>query len=325
MPLQSDPPSKPVVVVFTGNSTVGSATIQQLYAKYEDSIKIRAVVRKEKHALPSWTDMRVEVLVADVTRKPQLEKVFDQANVALWVTPCTKDRAQLTSNFLQGCIDHGIDFPVIISMTHADEGKGLHLSGFKEIEDLCNQKRGEKVKEQFWDTGKQELQPIILRCGQFFQNIYGCVATINAGKLYYPLGAEGTMPIVDLQDIAECAAIIMMTPEKFANRTLNILCTYASGGDLARSISMKVKGTTYEPVPGGVAKAAFKSLGLAAWIAEANVELLDFYTKHQYQDQSDIKEILDRSPTSFSSFCKTDLKKYVDEDTSPCPWLALMS
>jgi len=64
---------------------------------------------------------------------------------------------------------------------------------------LPNTQAGTKVKEQFFDDGKQELQPIVLRCGQFFQNVYGSLLGIeHMGKFFYPLGEKGTLPFAML-------------------------------------------------------------------------------------------------------------------------------
>jgi hypothetical protein len=74
---------------------------------------------------------------------------------AFWATPTTQDRVQLTEKFLVGCIDNGIDFPVVLSATGAGSREAVHLQAAGDVEALCQRLAGKKVKEQFWDKGKQ--------------------------------------------------------------------------------------------------------------------------------------------------------------------------
>lgn len=66
----------PVIVVFTGNSNSGNAVITALASGAYGACQVRAVVRKESKIRHAWKSMGVETIVADITRKPQLEAVF---------------------------------------------------------------------------------------------------------------------------------------------------------------------------------------------------------------------------------------------------------
>jgi hypothetical protein len=78
----------------------------------------------------------------------------------------------------------------------------------------CKKLAGKKVKEQFWDKGKQVLQPIILRAGLLYESLYAYLPTLKEGHLYLPTPVDGRMPFVSLDDVGAVAAEILVRPDK---------------------------------------------------------------------------------------------------------------
>jgi hypothetical protein len=144
----------------------------------------------------------------------------------------------------------------------------------------------------------------------FFSGSF-CAAIYTVSASPY---TEGTIPHVDLFDIGCCAAEILVTPEPHANTTLNILSNYTTGGSLARSMSMKVVGTVYEPTAPHHVQRYWEAHGLEKWAAAANVEALSAYIGEVTEVTSDISKILGRPPTSFSAFCTRELKGHVKRE-----------
>ena len=75
-----------------------------------------------------------------------------------------------------------------------------------------------------------------MRLGQFYQNVYGVVEGINHyGKFFYPLGDDGTIPVIDLIDVGEAVATVLIDTAHFANpnekeiRALNVFTNYQTG------------------------------------------------------------------------------------------------
>ena len=112
-------------------------------------------MRKQSLVPVNWSEWGVETVCADVTRPSQLEAVFaGECNAAYWAVPNSPERVQLTLKFLEACIQHGIDFPVVISaLGVGEEGGGDMISQFAEVESVCRDMAGKRVKEQFWDKG----------------------------------------------------------------------------------------------------------------------------------------------------------------------------
>ena len=70
------------------------------------------------------------------------------------------------------------------------------------------------MKEQFWDKGKQVLQPIILRAAILYESLYAYLPTLKEGHLYLPTPIDGRIPFVSLDDVGSVAAEILMRPDK---------------------------------------------------------------------------------------------------------------
>eukprot|EP00045_Choanoeca_perplexa_P000939 m.17012 g.17012 ORF g.17012 m.17012 type:complete len:312 (-) comp10633_c0_seq1:86-1021(-) len=304
---------KPIVVVFTANSNTGAETVKHLVDKYSDKVRIRCVVRHlEKARLIEHLD--VEIVRGDITQPNFLGKVFDDnVNAAFWSTPSTQDRVDLTAKFLEACITYGVDYPILISVLDADANSIKFQRYMSAIEQICEAKKGTPVKKQLHDTGKQTLQPIILRTGFFYQNFYGSVQAMADGQLYYPLGTGGActpMPHVDLDDIGQIIAKMLVEPEPYGGRTFNLIGEYQAGNQIAQTIGMSTgHRVAYEDVPPEVAVMAFMALGIPEFLAQDNVEMMQYFVNGNGQGiKSDVEQILGRPPTKFAKFCKTSLK-----------------
>ncbi|EDQ88363.1 uncharacterized protein MONBRDRAFT_26452 [Monosiga brevicollis MX1] len=314
--------SKPVVLVFTGNSNTGHETVKALLAKYGDKIKVRAAVRKMDRAR-LLEHLDVEIVRADVDQPALLSKAFDdKVNAAFWATPTAPDRVTPTKKFIDACITYGVDFPVIMSVLDADKQAIEYQRQFSAIEDYCKAKAGTPVKKQLGDTGKQVLRPIILRSGFFYQNFFGSLGSMASGTLYYPLGsggAAGAIPHIDLEDIGEIVAKLLVDPEEHGGRTYNLIGEYQAGNQIVRlsatAISMSTgHNVAYENVDEETASLAFQALGLPEWLARGNVEMLSYFVQDHGQDlSSDTAALLGRPPTKFAAFAKKHIKPLLDQ------------
>ena len=87
---------------------------------------------------------------------------------------------------------------------------------------------------------------MVVRAAPFFQNLYGSITGISEGKLYYPL-AEGSMPHVDMLDVAKVIGTILVSPAAHINKTYNCVAEYQAGNMLASTIGMKVSRRPLSP------------------------------------------------------------------------------
>jgi len=303
----ADEAKKPVVVM-TANSNTGSACIDSLLEKAADKFEIRAVVRRTA-TLSELDGMDVKAIKADIKQRHILQPVFDGVRVAYFATPATEDRVELVKLFVQACLDHGVQYAIIPSIVAADTRNTYYQKQFADIEDYVKSQAGKPVDIGAGNTGAVKFSPIILRCAPFYQNFYGSLGSIAEGTLYYPLAGE-KMGHVDLNDVGECAAQIMMDPEPHANKIYNMVGEYQAGNQIASAIAMKAGvHCRYQEVDDTTTIAAFEALGLIPWIAKGNVEMLQWYREgNGLSITSDIPTILGRKPTKFGDFVAQYLK-----------------
>ena len=69
---------------------------------------------------------------------------------------------------------------------------------------------------------------MIVRSAPFYQNFYGALASIQKGKLYYPL-REGKLAHTDFHDVGAVVAKILANPEAHGNKVYNIIGEHQSG------------------------------------------------------------------------------------------------
>lgn len=322
---------KKVVVVFTGNSNTGTHVIQSLLARYSDAVQVRAVVRtanargNRKHdAVYEKFGDAIEIVVADVTNKSQMETLLADVKVAFWSTPDNDraDRVSLTRTFLVECALNGVDHPIVISMVGAgnDSHEGEipeHLEEMGEVENIARQLAGFKTtlrRDSHLDGGSKVLEPVILRCGQFYENFYGMASLFEHGTLHFPLGTSGRMPAVSLVDVGDVVAKIVMDPSRYrtnaARPAWNLIGKFLTGGDVARAFTMANYGTKFDgDISDEMAVMAFAKAHMSQRHAKRYIEVLKYYRERwpgdptdEFIPDDDVTTILGRRPTPISRF-----------------------
>jgi len=305
--------AKPIVVVFTANSNTGISVIEELLGIHGGAaadVHIRAVVRDLSHKEPDW-EGRVEYIKADIKQHRILAPVFKDAKVAYFATPSTPDRAALGKFFVDACFEHGCEHAVIMSYLGSETKATSYHRQFAEIEEYAMGKAGQPVKVAIGDRGHKKFSPTIVRAPPFYQNFYGCLNGIQAGKLYYPL-EDKELTHVDFADVGKAIATILVSPEAHDSKAYNIIGETQTGAMLAGTITMKAGHgkVDYENVDDATAVMAFEALGLQKWLAAGNVEMLAFAKKGGFKKYGagDFKALTGQNPKRFGEFVKEHLK-----------------
>ncbi len=179
-------------------------------------------------------------MTGDIKKHQMHAPVFRGAFAAYLATPNTDDRAALGQQFIDACMANGVKYGVVISMLCVEQQATAFQRQFRAIEEYALSKAGKPVTLAAGDKGKELFQPVIVRSAPFFQNMFGFVTGMAAGKLYYPL-EEGHYPHVDLNDVARVLAAILVNPAPHAGRTYNCLAEYQGGNQLASAIGLRVR------------------------------------------------------------------------------------
>lgn len=249
-----------------------------------------------------------------------LGHALDGASVAYFSPPALPDRVQLCKNFVDACINHGIQYAIILSVIGTDNVASslpctTYQRQFAEIEAYAKSKQGSPVKLKTKDKGQVKFQPIILRTAPFYQNFYASLAGISSGELYYPLGQYGVLAHTAVDDIGKVIAFVCADPEKHAGKIYNLIGEYQPGNMIASNLAMSLGVTCkYFDVDDDTAVMAFTVLGMQPWIAEATVETVRWFRSGHGQniDTSDIKTITGDASLRFQKWTKEHMRPLIN-------------
>eukprot|EP01147_Barroeca_monosierra_P000600 gene600-7875_t len=304
------------VLIITGNSLTGLSAIQHILEK-EPSAQIRACVRKKCNA-EELRELPVEVITGDITQTHLLDPVFDGVTRAYFSIPTSEDRVRITKCFVDACFKFGVDHAVMLSTLQAELQDTLFQKHFNEIENYVMEHANKPVHLKLCDKGHNRFKPTILRCAMFYQarNMYLFVPVLQTGHLYLPL-RDCALAHVDMEDVGECIASILLDPSKHENRVYNLVGEYQRGNMIASAISMGAKvHCTYENVEPAIMMTSLEEIEVKPWRAHALTEMVTWYQSPQSQDiASDIESIVGHPPTKFRHFVARDLKPMLEVET----------
>lgn len=308
---------KETILVCTGNSLTGLSTLQHLLEKQAgERFNVRACIRKKSNN-EDLEDLPIEVITGDIKQKSLLGPVFENVSRAYFAIPTTQDRADIAKHFIDACMNHGVEHAVILSVVGADTGATTFHKHFKEIEEYALSKAGQPVTLKVGDKGQVKFKPQILRCAMFYQNMFSFVPVLKEGHLYLPLRA-GSLGHVDMEDVGECIAELLINPEGHEQKQIfNLIGEYQRGNMVATAFSMGAKThCQYENVEPEVIKQTYEALKIQPWLCDALTDLFVWFQTEESQGiESDLPSLLGRNPTKFSAFVARELKPVLDDAT----------
>jgi uncharacterized protein YbjT (DUF2867 family) len=118
----------------------------------------------------------------------------------------------------------------------------------------------------------------ILRPNYFMQNIMMSLQSINADSCFYAGMGEGRLAMIDVRDVAECAATAA-TSDQFDNENLEISGPQSIGfSDVASALSeVANRQVTYVAVSPDDVKASLLQMGFSEWMANLLREYSEAY------------------------------------------------
>jgi uncharacterized protein YbjT (DUF2867 family) len=208
------------ILVIGGTGHVGSEVVKEL--KHRDA-DVRVLVRKaDEKSLPG-----VEVVVGDLLDPVSIEKAMKDVDKLYLLNAVTPD--ELT----QGLIAY--DLAKKLELSHVVYHSVFRVEHFKDVPHFASKFAIESAIREFG------VPFTIIRPNYFFQNDASFKDSLTKMSVYpNPLGHVG-ISAVDIRDIAEAAAISLMSDEHFG-KTYNVSGPAVLSGPKAASIWSKVLG-----------------------------------------------------------------------------------
>ena len=251
--------TKPVVFVIGATGNVGFATVLSLSAKYADKVEIRAGVRNPEKAdklkaLPNVT------VVQATQGDSNLVDIFTDVSTLYIVTPSTENRAHLAISTAESAKQAGVKHIAVVSTPTADLTDIIIGSQFAEAE------KG---------ISKLGVPYTIVRLPFFMENyLLFKDSIVGQGAIYNPADPDKPFQTVSSEDAGKASATILAHPEKFVNKTVNIISHQDTYSDFAKAISEALgREVKYIQVPYEATRKIFMDIGFPEWRANAIVEL----------------------------------------------------
>ena len=208
------------ILVVGGTGHVGSEVVKELKKRDAD---VRVLVRKaHEKFLPG-----VEMVVGDLLDPVSIEKAMKGVDKMYLLNAVTPD--ELT----QGLIAY--DLAKKLKLSHVVYHSVFRVEHFKDVPHFASKLAIESAIREF------DVPFTIIRPNYFFQNDASFKDLLTKMSVYpNPLGLVG-ISAVDIRDIAEAAAISLMSDKHFG-KTYNVSGPTALSGPKAASIWSKVLG-----------------------------------------------------------------------------------
>src|ERR1700691_5501285 len=208
------------ILVTGGIGRVGSEVVKELQKRDAD---IRLLVRKEEAPMPAG----VETAIGDLIDPVSIEKAMDGVDKLYLLN------AVLPDELTQGLIAY--DLAKKLKLHHVVYHSVFRVEHFKDVPHFASKFAIESAIREF------DLPFTIIRPNYFFQNDASFKDLLTNMSVYpNPLGLVG-ISAVDIRDIAEAAAISLMSDKHFG-KTYNVSGPAILSGPKAASIWSEVLG-----------------------------------------------------------------------------------
>lgn len=199
--------------------------------------------------------------VIDFSRPQTLDAAFDGIDTLFLLFPLRTDKLDLARQAVQAAQRAGVKHLVRTSGAGADVNSPYAIGRLQGA-----------IDELILDSG---IPATLLRPSSFMQNwVHYYAGMVKSGSVYLPNGA-GRAPWIDVRDIAEAAATVLLQPAAHAGRAYEL-----TGPELLDTAELlqriaQAGGTaaTYVPVTEAQAVAQMSDAGMPAWTVEIMASL----------------------------------------------------
>jgi NAD(P)H dehydrogenase (quinone) len=277
------------MILLTGAAgKTGQAIIKALKKR---TVKVRAFVRTSEQALLSTTLGAKDTVIGDLRDKTSLERAISGCESIYYICPnITPDEVQIGKDLLTVARNFGIKRIVYHSVLHPH------------IETMPHHWQKMRMEECLFESG---IDFTILQPCAYMQNILSSWNTIIDKGIYaVPYSTAARLSIVDLEDVAEVAAVVLT--EKNHSNTIYELAgpQPLTQDEVARllSISLQVNIIAAKIDRKDWAKNA-KTNHLSDYQIDTLLKMFEYYENFGLVGNSNILEkLICRKATTFADF-----------------------
>lgn len=277
-----------MILVTGAAGKTGQAVIEALVAQGES---VRALVHRPEQVQLIEALGAQEVLVGDMLARVTVDRAVQGIRAVYHICPnVSPDEVAIGHSLIKASRSSGVEHFVYHSVLHP------------QTEEMPHHWMKMRVEEQLLKSG---LPFTILQPTAYMQNILTHWHNINENGVYpIPYAAETRLSMVDLNDVAQAAVIVLGEPEHFGATYELVGTTGMTQTAVAEILSLDLERTvSVEVVPIEKWVAQARSSGLGEYQIETLTKMFAYYDHHGLWGSPRVLTwLLDRSPTSFTDF-----------------------
>ncbi|MEK8073642.1 SDR family oxidoreductase [Rhodococcoides navarretei] len=194
-----------MITVTSAAGGVGRLLVRRLATR---NVPIRAVVKNESQAATTRRDGATEVVVGDLRSAETLDNALAGTDVIYHAAPTQViDERPIIEHLIASAPAQGLQHIVFHSVIHPD----LHQ--------LTHHHQKDIAEGLLRESG---IPTTVFRPSHYMQNYLEVWEFLQAGVMPYPVSPNSVMGVVDLADVAEAAANILIDPSPHTGHTYDL-------------------------------------------------------------------------------------------------------
>ncbi|HEX8845877.1 MAG TPA: SDR family oxidoreductase [Pyrinomonadaceae bacterium] len=277
------------ILVTGATGTVGSLLVEKLAAA---GARARALVRSPKKA-EGVHRLGLETTIGDFDEPETLKPALEGAERVFLLSAPDPRQAELQSNLIRAAKEAGVRHIVKLS--------AIGVGG--ELDSISLGRLHRETEEEIERSG---IEYTHLRPNGFMQNTFMFAGTIKAQGVFYAPFGDARVSYVDARDVA-AVALSALTEDGHAGKAYEITGPEALSyrdiaGEFSSVLDREVK---HIEVPTDAARGAMTGMGMQPWLADALVELFEFYSEGGAERVTDtVRAVTGREPITFAQFAR---------------------
>lgn len=282
-----------MILVLGAAGKTGQAVIKRLAARGQ---RIRGLVRRQEQVVVLERLGVREVVVGDMSARRTLAQAVEGARAIYHICPNMHPEEEIIGqNVIGAAQSAGIEHFVYHSVLHP------------QVEVMAHHWQKMRVEEMLFASG---LTYTILQPAAYMQNVLANWERIARDGVYMvPYALETRLSLVDLEDVAEAAAIVL-------SEAGHMGATYELCGSellsqrevaeiMGQQLGRDVRGKT---IPFEVWEERARSAGLGDYAVQTLVRMFRYYERHDFWGNANVLGwLLGRSPTTFAGFLERSI------------------
>lgn len=281
------------MIFITGAAgKTGRAIINALSARH---IPVKALVRSQKDADSFAAFKNIEPVFGDLRDPAGFAAALEGINSIYYICPnVTPDEAEIGLHLINLARKYQVNHFCYHSVLHP------------QIEEMPHHWQKMRMEESLFKSG---LPFTILQPCAYMQNILGGWKNITDGKYIIPYRISARLSIVDLQDVAAAASIVLSQPGH-ENAIYELAGPQAlSQLEVARQLSASL-GITVEAIeqPRELWRQTAENSGMDGYAVQTLLKMFEYYDHYGLVgNPNTLERLLGHTPTDFQQFIKKTL------------------